>query len=91
MSDTVVVALIAVVPTMLTLLMKFRQDRTEYRRSQSADNNANAKLDHITVLTNSTLTAANRRIGDLEGQVQELLKVIRKDNAVIEKPADETK
>lgn len=30
------------------------------------------KLDHITVLTNSTLTAANRRIDELEHEVKEL-------------------
>lgn len=30
------------------------------------------KLDHITVLTNSTLTAANKRIDDLEAIVKSL-------------------
>ncbi len=30
------------------------------------------KLDHITVLTNSTLTAANKRIDDLEIEVKSL-------------------
>ena len=30
------------------------------------------KLDHITVLTNSTLTAANKRIDDLEVEVETL-------------------
>ena len=33
---------------------------------------SNKKLDHITVLTNSTLTKANNRINTLEHQVAEL-------------------
>ena len=34
---------------------------------------ADGKLDHITMLTNSTLTAANKRIDELEGIVKRLL------------------
>ncbi len=36
------------------------------------DYRANKKLNHITVLTNSTLTAANKRIEMLEGIVKDL-------------------
>ena len=36
-------------------------------------NVADGKLDHITMLTNSTLTAANKRIDELEGIVSRLL------------------
>ena len=84
MSDTVYVALIAVIPTFLTTIaamaVKFRQDSREYRRSLEADNTANSKLDHITVLTNSTLTAANKEIGDLKKQLADLLEVVKKQN-----------
>jgi hypothetical protein len=37
------------------------------------DRRAGKKLDHITVLTNSTLTAANKRIDELEQTVEALL------------------
>jgi hypothetical protein len=37
------------------------------------DRRADRKLNHITVLTNSTLTAANKRIDELEELVRSLL------------------
>lgn len=37
------------------------------------DRRANRKLDHITVLTNSTLSTANARIEALEKMVEQLL------------------
>lgn len=38
-----------------------------------ADARANLKLNHITVLTNSTLTTANRRIDELEHIIRNLI------------------
>ena len=77
MSEAVVVSIILVVPTMLTtivsMVIKYRQDSKEYRRS-------NAKLDHITVLTNSNMTAANKEIVELKGRVQELLLAIKQQH-----------
>lgn len=39
---------------------------------------ANTKLDHITVLTNSTLTAANKRIESLEKTVRSMTRKRKK-------------
>jgi len=39
-----------------------------------ADRRSGRKLDHITVLTNSTLTAANRRIDELEAIIRRMTK-----------------
>ena len=79
MSENVQVAIIVVLPTLVGMWLKHRQDAREYARSLAADNTANSKLDHITVLTNSTLTAANREIGELKKQVADLLEAIKKD------------
>jgi hypothetical protein len=38
-----------------------------------ADRKASKKLDHITILTNSTLTTANKRIAELEDVVTRLV------------------
>ncbi len=62
MTESVQLALIVAVPPTLAalggILMGLR-----------ADKRSDAKLNHITVLTNSTLTAANRRIDELEAVV----------------------
>ena len=41
---------------------------------------AHRKLNHITVLTNSTLTAANKRIDDLEQIVKDLRRLNENDH-----------
>ncbi len=62
MTESVQLAIIVAVPPTLAaiggILMGLR-----------ADKRSDAKLNHITVLTNSTLTAANRRIDELEAVV----------------------
>lgn len=66
MTESLEVALVVSTPPMLvavgSLVVAIRNQRVSGK-----------KLDHITVLTNSTLTAANNRIDQLEGQVEKLL------------------
>jgi len=67
MTDAVQLALITAVPPTLAILANIWL--TEHRSMK-----ASAKLDHITVLTNSTLTAANQRIESLAADVEALHK-----------------
>lgn len=46
---------------------------------------ADKKLNHITVLTNSTLTAANEKIADLKDTILRKDREIEKDKVEIEK------
>ncbi len=87
MSDTLALAILAAIPATLTaatgiviaVLNGRKADRAvtqavatslEVTKSNEI---ADQKLNHITVLTNSTLTAANLRIDELERQIQSLL------------------
>ena len=63
MSETVIVAFIAaVIPAAAAITVQM-----------ISNSRAGKKLDHITVLTNSTLTAANQRIEQLEDIVNQLV------------------
>lgn len=67
MKDSIVVALI-VAATQVTIGIIHEA----YNRKRSRT--SNGKLDHIIVLTNSTLTNANARIEFLEKKVAEMLR-----------------
>lgn len=83
----IVGALVALPPTLATILsdrraQRERQDmREEHARTRAESVTAreatSTKLDHITVLTNSTLTTANRRIEELELIVLDLRKTVK--------------
>jgi uncharacterized protein YoxC len=60
LSDTVILALIAAVAPMITIIITYML--------------SGKKLDHIVKQTNSTLTAANKRIEELLIEVDELIK-----------------
>ncbi len=65
MTDAVQIALIVAIPPTVTAVCGVGIAIVNNRR-------ATEKLEHITVLTNSTLTAANTRIDELEKQVLSL-------------------
>jgi len=64
-TDPVQIALIVAIPPTVAALGSILA-------TWLADRRANRKLNHITVLTNSTLTAANKRIDELEAIVRQL-------------------
>lgn len=70
MTDAVQIALIVAFPTVLGIA-----------RSWYADHKAAKKLDHITVLTNSTLTAAQQRIAQLEDVIRRLVEEVHLQHA----------
>lgn len=65
MSENVQLALIVAIPPTFTALAGIIISWINHRQSDG-------KLNHITALTNSTLTAANARIEKLEKIVEEL-------------------
>ncbi len=67
MTDTVAVALIAASPGVLGLLMRFLDKRIW-----------NKKLDHITVLTNSTLTDAHVDIKRLQLELRNVKMILKR-------------
>jgi len=69
-NDTVWIALIVAIPPTIAAMGGLLVTLLAHRR-------AGNKLDHITTLTNSTLTAANKRIDELEAQVVALLEAAR--------------
>lgn len=66
MTESVQVALLVAIPPTVTAVGAIIMGIL-------ADRRASKKLDHITILTNSTLTAANKRIAELEVIVARLL------------------
>ena len=72
MTEGIQVALIAAIPATIfgagTIIAVFRVKKENERRHDDVV----VKLDHITVLTNSTLATALLRIADLEKQVEKL-------------------
>ncbi len=81
MSDPVTISLIAAIATatplifaqVVSLIISLNRAKRIKEQLLATNKMTNDKLDHITVLTNSTLTAANKRIADLEKQVKFLL------------------
>ncbi len=69
MSEGAQIALIASIAPTVTALVGVIIALINHRAGDVRDK----KLDHITVLTNSTLTQANNRIAVLEGQVSALI------------------
>lgn len=61
MNEIIIAVVVAIAPTILALSSLIATLRLEKR--------SNTKLDHITTLTNSTLTAANTRIEFLENKI----------------------
>ncbi len=80
MTDVVQVALIAAIPPTVVAIGGIVV-------ALLVDRRANGKIDHITVLTNSTLTEANKRIEQLEGQVKAL--VVERDEGAERNPSNE--
>ena len=80
MTEAVQVALVVATPPTVVaisaLILGLRADA----RARKADVISGRKLDHITVLTNSTLSAANKRIEELEEVVRRLVTQIEERN-----------
>lgn len=82
MTDTVIVGLCVGVPALITavgnLYDKVRRERRLSAERAETRAEANKKLDHITVLTNSTLAAAKSEIAALTAEVVSLKDIIRR-------------
>jgi hypothetical protein len=64
-SDAVWIAAITAIAPIISVVVSHILSSRKFKR-------ADDKLDHITILTNSTLTAANKRIGILEDELAKL-------------------
>jgi len=73
MTDTIAHDLITTGGTIGVLLLGFLRSEYRNRKASQERKSASGKLDHITVLTNSTLSAANARIEQLEAVVNKLV------------------
>lgn len=77
MADAVIIALIvAIPPTVIAagnIWLGVLADNRAAAERAAGRAESNTKLDHITVLTNSTLTAANKRIDELEATIKQML------------------
>jgi len=84
----IIVPCVAAVGTMVTTIITYllsaaqlraqadeqKKQAAELAKTQAeTDKKSDGKLDHITFLTNSTLTTANKRIDELEGIVRTLI------------------
>ncbi len=69
MTEAVQVALIVALPALVTSLSASIGVILQNSKHQKINT---ASLSHITVLTNSTLTAANKRIDELEAEIKGL-------------------
>ncbi len=74
LTEAVLIALIVATPTTLAAIASMIVSLRTRRIVVDAHETADRKLDHITVLTNSTLSAANERIRILEAMVKGLLR-----------------
>ena len=81
MSETVILSLIVAMPAIIAAIGGILSTMSSWKAEKKLKV-ADEKLDHITTLTNSTLSAANRRIAALEKVVKRLLKEKRTKKAL---------
>lgn len=82
MTDALAIGLLVAIPPTLAALgntyVGWRRERRLSAEREETRAESNAKLDHITVLTNSTLAAAKSEIAALTAEVSKLKDVIRR-------------
>jgi hypothetical protein len=91
MTSEIIIALIAAIaPTILatgTLIAVLRGNKDATKRDETAD----AKIDHVTVLTNSTLSTAMKRVEQLEDTINVIKKEKGKSDGTNKNPQISTK